>query len=506
MNLESEIIVTYKPSGLKMHRSSPDDWGWVEWLEEKLSKKLFLFQRLDLGTSGLALIARTERAAQEWTSRLQNKILRKTYFLISTTSQSITGWHKVESHIIKEKGVWINKPHLPPNSETEFEFIERHGDYQLWKAYPKTGKAHQIRLHAQQLGIPLLGDPDHGGEPFYRLCLHALRLDDPASQQTWTANPPPFFENLRLLEQPDLCALLDAYHQREELKKMGLLNSDSYRLAHQECHTLRIDQFGPQLWAYDYHHPDSKKLVQSFLEIIEDKPTYIREMKNRGNQPNESSLVPLHSPSQRWVAKENELFFQLRADQGLSPGLFLDQRENRSWVFKNSHQKKVLNLFSYTCGFSVAAAAGGANEVVSVDVSSTFLDWGKTNFSLNRLDPGHYEFWSSDVIDFLKRTAKMGRSFDLIVCDPPSFGRSKRGVFKIEKDLSELVALIFPLLNLNGHLLLSLNYEQWTKSEFERTATKNLQPRSYNQCEPPKPGLDFLEKTPILKTVLIKKI
>lgn len=503
---QAEVLVTYKPSGLKTHRSSPNDWGWVEWLEEKLQQKLFLFQRLDLGTSGLQLMAKSEKSAQVWTERLQQKRINKFYLFISKARSIDKRELTVSSHIAKERGLWVSSTDQTSNSETELQWLAQHGAYQLWLARPRTGKAHQIRLHAQAVGLSILGDSEHGGAPFFRLCLHALKMENPETNETWQAPAPLFFQDLTLLDNPDLCALLDAHHQREQLKRMGLLeNTDCYRLAHQECPTLRIDRFGSQDWVYDYHHDQAQQAIETFLKITEQRPAFLREMKNRGHQPNEALLTVMNKPAPRWTAIENNLQFELRADQGLSPGLFLDQRENRHWVFRNSRNKKVLNLFSYTCGFSVFAAAGGAAEVVSVDVSTAFLDWGKTNFLLNDLNPQHFEFWSSDVLEFLKRTEKIGRRFDLIICDPPSFGRSKRGVFKIDKDLSELVRLSFPLLTPGGQLLLSSNYEQWNELQFEQQATKLLPAKSFTRREAPKPGLDFLEASPILKTLLMEK-
>jgi 23S rRNA (cytosine1962-C5)-methyltransferase len=229
-------------------------------------------------------------------------------------------------------------------------------------------------------------------------------------------------------------------------------------------------------------------------------------MKNRGNQPNEASLSAIFEPKQRWQAREHELIYELRADQGLSPGLFLDQRENRHWVKTHSRGLRVLNLFSYTCGFSLCAAAGDAKDVVSVDVSQSFLEWGKTNFALNGLNPEKYEFWSADSLDFLKRTEKIKREFDLIICDPPSFGRSKRGVFRIADDLSTLVNLIYPLLAPHGILLLSTNYERWSQAEFEKETLRAWPTRSVHKLPVPKPGLDFLESDlNILKTLLLQR-
>lgn len=510
-----DILPTYKPSGLKTHRSSsePHDRGFVEWLEKKLGYPLFLFHRLDVGTSGILLVAKTSEAAAQGTLLFQSKRISKTYLLITKKQASSTDnleERVVSSLISKKRGQWVSETHSKPNSETKFTFLKSFGSYQLWQAQPFTGKTHQIRLHAQSLGLSILGDKLYGGAPFFRLCLHAYKIEDQENNHCWQAEPPPFFECLEWLLDPQLCALLGAVDLREQLLRWKYLQGETYRLVHAESPSLRIDRFGDQLWIYDYHHEslsmDSESLVDSFFQNYQSKPSWIREMKNRGEQPNHSQLKPKNNPCARWVICENNITYELRADQGLSPGLFLDQRENRLWVQQQSQGLRVLNLFSYTCGFSLNAAVGGASEVVSVDVSSVFLDWGKHNFQLNGLDASKYEFWSADSMDFLKRTAKRNRKFDLIICDPPSFGRSQKKIFNIEKDLSKMVSMIFDLLAPRGKLFLSTNFEKWTMVQFKKVAVQSLPTKSFRELEPPIGSLDFIEEqTSILKTLLFER-
>ena len=99
-------------------------------------------------------------------------------------------------------------------------------------------------------------------------------------------------------------------------------------------------------------------------------------------------------------------------------GLFLDQRDNRRRIRAQARGKDVLNLFAYTCGFSVAAAAGGAASTVSVDLSPKALEWGRANFALSHLDPSDHQFIKSDAFDYLRRAARQGKRFDIIILDP----------------------------------------------------------------------------------------
>src|SRR5690606_34186735 len=136
-------------------------------------------------------------------------------------------------------------------------------------------------------------------------------------------------------------------------------------------------------------------------------------------------------------------------------GLFLDQRERRLWVQEHSQGKSVLNLFAYTGGFSVAAALGGAIKTTTVDVGSRYIDWARQNFEINHLNLANHEFWSVDTLDFLQGAIKREHKFDIAICDPPSFGRSKRGIFKIEKDYALLLESISKVLAKKGILIFS---------------------------------------------------
>mgnify|MGYP001451780949 CR=1 FL=1 len=126
----------------------------------------------------------------------------------------------------------------------------------------------------------------------------------------------------------------------------------------------------------------------------------------------------------------NYLIRPLRHPSG---GLFMDAYEVRRRLIKESMGKKVLNLFSFTCSLSVAALKGGAELVRNVDTSRSVLNWGKENHELNKLKGGR--FVEEEALHFLRRDEK----YDLIILDPPAFGRSKRGSFRLEKQGNELL-------------------------------------------------------------------
>ncbi len=113
---------------------------------------------------------------------------------------------------------------------------------------------------------------------------------------------------------------------------------------------------------------------------------------------------------------------------GQKTGFFLDQRENRALVRHLARGGEVLNCFSYTGGFSLAAARGGATRTVSVDVDQDALALARRNFSQNGLDPGAHEFVAADVFKAIGSYGDQGRQFDVVILDPPAFAKSQKAV------------------------------------------------------------------------------
>jgi 23S rRNA (cytosine1962-C5)-methyltransferase len=156
------------------------------------------------------------------------------------------------------------------------------------------------------------------------------------------------------------------------------------------------------------------------------------------------------------IATERLLKFKIDFGAGYSVGLFIDQRENRSYV-RQIAPKRLLNCFAYTCSFSVAAASVGA-QTVNVDLSKKSLDRGRENFALNSLPTNDHGFIADDVLTVLPRLARKGEKFDMIILDPPTFSRSHRGqVFHVESDFEKLLLTALELMERDAHILLSTN-------------------------------------------------
>ena len=246
--------------------------------------------------------------------------------------------------------------------------------------------------------------------------------------------------------------------------------------------------------------------MQAFALAVNSPHWCAQLMQLRGQDPHSRQQFHSEMPDE-WTAEEEGLQYFLRRNQGLSPGLFLDQRANRRWLRGQSTDRNVLNLFSYTGGFSLNAALGGAHQVVSVDLSRSFIDWSRANFALNEIDAERHEFWPADARYFLRGCAKRGRQFDVVACDPPSFGRSSNGVFRLEKDLASLLQQIDDVSVQDGLMFLSNNYEGWDQRTFAQRVQDALPKVRYRRVE--LPAADFDVRTPAahgLKVIALRKL
>ncbi|MEI9808378.1 MAG: class I SAM-dependent methyltransferase [Bacteroidota bacterium] len=192
-----------------------------------------------------------------------------------------------------------------------------------------------------------------------------------------------------------------------------------------------------------------------FLKLRQRKPGRLGQYQKFGEVQHE------------FVVNENGLKFIVNLSDYLDTGLFLDHRVTRQMVQQESEGKKVLNLFAYTGSFSVYAAAGNAKEVVTVDLSKTYLQWAEKNYRLNGFRVANTPakeggvFIHADVMQYLK-TIPAGY-FDLIVMDPPTFSNSKRmdNFLDIQKDHVELINQCLAALSPGGVLYFSTNFSKF---------------------------------------------
>lgn len=208
-----------------------------------------------------------------------------------------------------------------------------------------------------------------------------------------------------------------------------------------------------------------------FLKLRQKKPGRLGQYQKTGENRSE------------FIVQENGLKFIVNLSDYLDTGLFLDHRSTREQVKNEAKDKRVLNLFSYTGSFSVYAAAGNADEVTTVDLSKTYLDWAKRNMQLNGFtNVQKYKFIQADILQYLPGVPN--DSFDIIILDPPTFSNSKRmeDILDIQRDHVKLINECLRILGVGGEIYFSTNYKDFSldspaiNSNFVKDITRQTTP------------------------------
>lgn len=169
------------------------------------------------------------------------------------------------------------------------------------------------------------------------------------------------------------------------------------------------------------------------------------------------------------TVKENGINYATYLDDGLMTGIFLDQREVRGALTERyAAGKRVLNTFSYTGAFSVAAAMGGAIETTSVDVANRSLERTKEQFAVNSLDGEQQKIYVMDVFDFIRYAIRKELQYDVTIIDPPSFARTKKRTFSVTKDYTQLLEELIQITAADGTLIVSSNAANYKETNFKQ--------------------------------------
>ena len=477
---DDDLLVVGKPPGINTHAASPfGGEGIYDWLRRREPRwaDLAILQRLDKETSGVLLFSKSRRANVSLHKQFARRRVGKEYALWTDRRPAQETW-VVRSAIRKGRGRFesvIESADDALPAETRFVFTGSEGRFWRVRAEPLTGRTHQIRIHAADSGVPILGDMLYGGAAFPRLCLHArsLRLRHPATNAEIEFAQEPAFES------PPGRALREAW--------VDAAATDAFRLVHgaADGHPgWYVDRLGRFLLASTSGEeaPEVPDWLAALAREWGAQGIYRRRLERhvRGVTPVEASPVSAwgEARAEATEVRENGLQFRLSFAEGYSVGLFLDQRDNRrrlltNWIGPGFPVRaggmtgaEVLNVFAYTCGFSVAAAAAGA-RTTSLDLSRKYLDWGRENFALNGLGTEAHDFIFGDAFEWLRRLNRKGRRFDVVLLDPPTFSQSReRGVFRAESDLAELVAAGAGVLRPGGVLFASTNAARLAPEHF----------------------------------------
>ncbi|MEH7507156.1 class I SAM-dependent rRNA methyltransferase [Priestia megaterium] len=214
------------------------------------------------------------------------------------------------------------------------------------------------------------------------------------------------------------------------------------------------------------------------------------------------------------IVKENGIRFAVYLNDGAMVGVFLDQRDVRKTIRdKYAKGKTVLNMFSYTGAFSVAAALGGAAKTTSVDLANRSLAKTIEQFSVNGIDHDAQDIIVEDVFKYFKYAVKKNMTFDLVVLDPPSFAKSKKHTFSAAKDYKDLLKEAIALTKPNGVIVASTNASNFDMKKFHSFIEKafNEKGERYKMMEQFSLPADFktikeFKSGDYLKVVFIQKI
>lgn len=246
---------------------------------------------------------------------------------------------------------------------------------------------------------------------------------------------------------------------------------------------LTVDRYGDFLMV-QYFTPAWKNYLPILAEALQDayapagiyckyRPQETRRINaGKGKSSPKGILLSGERAPADLTVKENGLYYRIDLVKDLNTGLFHDQRSNRLEFRRLSAGCRVLNLFAYTGAFSVAAAAGGALQVTSVDVSGRYLDWARDNFRLNDIAPEDHEFVTGDCFKELDGMVKSERLFDVILMDPPSFSTTHKSRFTTSGGTSELVQKALGLLSGGGLLVTSSNLQKMPVANYLKELRK----------------------------------
>ncbi|MBF0107415.1 MAG: class I SAM-dependent methyltransferase [Deltaproteobacteria bacterium] len=520
-------LVVHKPTGLSTHAANTGDLGLAGWIELHHHLKIHVCSRLDKGTSGVLVFALTALASARAQKIHTQETARKVYHFISD-----------KKHATGNK--WICRKKLDEAScKTAFELVESKGGYYLYRAEISRGKTHQIRRHATESGVAILGDDEYCGTDFSRLCLHCSEVVWPEIKQKLSLDLPESFRGL-LLNKDQLVVQAAVAAERRLDWISGI--SNAFRVVHRgEIMGLpfAIDIYDAWMCVTGYDEKISAvKLKDKLMPMLDALSQRYKLkggiIKSSQQDPHRQKLfgdsVTFGEPlPELIVVREHDLVYEVRLNDSQHTGLFLDQRDSRRRLSQITLNKRVANLFAFTCSFSVVAAQGGAEVVFSVDLAAGALERGKNNFSRNNLDILQCgKFIQKDVRSWLAKQLKSKnesppavnasalsnaasslqhphvtthqgaedlpsrggfKPWDVVICDPPVFAVTGRGhSFSVLKMWPELSENISNILSPDGIALFANNHRKGNNHYYLNELKKHFS--RVTQLRPP---FDFPE-------------
>lgn len=283
-------------------------------------------------------------------------------------------------------------------------------------------------------------------------------------------------------------AFFEALFRQAKEKRSAYYQDDlttAFRLFNQEGDGfggLTVDLYGDYAafsWYNSYVYQIRKVISEAFRQVFPEVLGAYEKIRFKGLDYESAHVYGQEAPD-FFTVLENGVLYQVFMNDGLMTGIFLDQHEVRgSLVDGLAMGKSLLNMFSYTAAFSVAAAMGGASQTTSVDLAKRSRELSQAHFQANGLSTDDHRFIVMDVFEYFKYAKRKGLTYDVIVLDPPSFARNKKQTFSVAKDYHKLISQSLEILNPGGIIIASTNAANVSRQKFTEQIDKGFAGRSY---------------------------
>ena len=283
-------------------------------------------------------------------------------------------------------------------------------------------------------------------------------------------------------------AFFEALFRQAKEKRSAYYQDDlttAFRLFNQEGDGfggLTVDLYGDYAvfsWYNSYVYQIRQTISEAFRQVFPEVLGTYEKIRFKGLDYESAHVYGQEAPD-FFTVLENGVLYQVFMNDGLMTGIFLDQHEVRgSLVDGLAMGKSLLNMFSYTAAFSVAAAMGGASQTTSVDLAKRSRELSQAHFQANGISTDDHRFIVMDVFEYFKYAKRKGLTYDVIVLDPPSFARNKKQTFSVAKDYHKLISQSLEILNPEGIIIASTNAANVSRQKFTEQIDKGFAGRSY---------------------------
>ena len=269
----------------------------------------------------------------------------------------------------------------------------------------------------------------------------------------------------------------NAYYQDDLTTAFRLFNQEGDGFG-----GLTVDLYGNYAvfsWYNSYVYQIRQTISEAFRQVFPEVLGAYEKIRFKGLDYESAHVYGQEAPD-FFTVLENGVLYQVFMNDGLMTGIFLDQHEVRgSLVDGLTMGKSLLNMFSYTAAFSVAAAMGGASQTTSVDLAKRSRELSQAHFQANGLSTDEHRFIVMDVFEYFKYAKRKDLTYDVIVLDPPSFARNKKQTFSVAKDYHKLISQSLEILNPGGIIIASTNAANVSRQKFTEQIDKGFAGRSY---------------------------